>query len=77
MGIRAGNRFILHFHLSGIDGVKIEQLCNNDVSHIILHRATAPDNPLHKHRYMANGHTDGTLHTVKPLVKEAKHLHRI
>jgi hypothetical protein len=49
MGIRAGTNFPLRFHLSGIDGVKIQQLCNNNVSHIILHRATAPDNPLREH----------------------------
>jgi hypothetical protein len=36
------------FYLSGIDGIKIEQLSNNDVRHIILHRATTSDNPLHQ-----------------------------
>jgi hypothetical protein len=48
MEITATNSFLLRSHLSGINSVQVEQLCYNDVGHIILNRTTAPDNPLQR-----------------------------
>jgi hypothetical protein len=62
MGITAANSFLLRFHLSGINSVEVEQLCYNDVGHIILNRATAPDNPLHGDIY---SHTNLTIQSSK------------
>jgi len=66
MGITAANSFPLRFHLSGINSVEVEQLCYNDVGHIILNRATAPDNPLHRDQYIV---TQTSQHNpVKPIL---------
>lgn len=65
-GITAANSFPLRFHLSGISSVQVEKLCYNDVGHIILNRATAPDNPLHRDRYIVT--QTSQYNPVKPIL---------
>jgi hypothetical protein len=33
-------------HLSGVRGIKIEQLCYNDVCHVVIDSTSAPDDSL-------------------------------
>jgi hypothetical protein len=66
MGITAANGCPVRFHLIGINSVEVEQLCYNDVGHIILNGASAPNNSLHRDRYIVT--QTSQYNPVKPFL---------